>query len=77
MQNWAIQAKNTPLLVWNKSLLWNHPKSHVHNTLKKETPESQKSLEATLSAVQAGLSELKASFEQFKAQHTQEPQTRS
>ena len=51
--------------------------SCAQHTEKRRPPESQKSLEATLSAVQAGLSELKASFEQFKAQPTQEPQTRS
>ena len=51
--------------------------SCAQHTEKRRPPESQKSLEATLSAVQAGLSELKASFEQFKAQPTQEPQARS
>ena len=50
--------------------------SHAQRYEEKRTPESEKSLEATLSAVQAGLSELKASFEQFKAQPTQEPHTR-
>ena len=51
--------------------------SHAQRHEKKRPPESEKSLEATLSAVQAGLSELKASIDQFKAQPTQEPHTRS
>ena len=48
----------------------------IQRTDKKKPPESQKSLEATLSAVQAGLSELKASFEEFKAKPTKESEVK-
>ena len=45
----------------------------IQSTEKKKPPESRKSLEATLNAVQTGLSELKASFEEFKEQSVQAP----
>ena len=48
----------------------------IQPTDKKKPPESEKSLEATLSAVQAGLSELKASFEEFKAKPTKESEVK-
>ena len=46
----------------------------TQRTEKKKPPESQKSLEASLNAVQAGLSELKASFDEFRAHPSKEPQ---
>ncbi len=48
--------------------------AHTSRREKNKQPETQKSLEATLSAVQTGLSELKASFEKFRAQPNHETQ---
>ena len=48
----------------------------IQRTEEKKPLESQKSLEATLNTVQAGLSEFKASFEEFKSKPTKESEVK-